>query len=244
MRRHRGLLLSVVLSAGLLLGLAVTNQLRPSLENPLVLRSLGGTLDPRAIGSAAVAWDTGWARLCRGSSTAAPFLPASRGSATIALEVALRSGDFALARDLLGSGSALDASTQATDRLALAGDWFGAAQVDMTPQEFTPAMWGTILFLAGQQAAATDRQAADRLLSQVERYTGDDGPLVSAELANCLQQWGRMDDAKREIRRAAPVVAQDPNGLSTLTSTFLPGDAGSTESSWIAADLAMPEYAV
>lgn len=212
------------------------------LDSLRVVRSLGGVYDPAQPAEQANAWLEGWQRLCPQPSPPVIYTQAGQPAASLALHAALATGDYPAARLL--SGSTLDSGDGATAADLLSGNWL-AASTETEPAGLRDVEWGTVLYLAGQQAAAAgDFARAGTLLQQAEPLYGEQGPLASPALSECLSEWGRPEEATAMLRRASPALLADDSNLRLLAERFGPGLPQQVDGRWQDVDRVEPQYAL
>jgi len=216
------------------------------IEKARLLHSLRALYAEGAFSASSVTWDSGWQGICEDGRRARLYVPSEPGAAGVASIAAVGTGDFVALDQLTARPEvwAVQPSTLAY-HLALQGDWIGAAQAyERAPVAAHRRFWGTILFLAGQNAFDSgDSETADRLLRKAEALYKQSGPFSSPALAACLQRWGRHEEARRELRRAAAIVPPAPTD-SQLLAEFQPASAPLPAPEWVAAREAQPSYPV
>lgn len=209
------------------------------LDSIRVARSLSSVYDPAQRFGGVRAWDDGWQRLCVSSSAPGIYIPASEPAAAQALTASLAAGDFPAANQIVLSTPGVPGGRSAS--ALLNASWLESATSGARPSGLSDAVWGTVLYLAGQSAARSgDLSRADDLMRAAEPLYGDDGPVPSLALSRCLQEWGRPDEARAELRRASPKLPADSATLADLAQEFV-GDVKTSES-WVHADQVHPEF--
>src|SRR5262249_28270138 len=161
--------------------------------------------------------------LCDQSGSPQLYLPTDPTVRAAGLQAAAVLGDFPAAAILSGGTPGQAGGVPAAAYAeALNGNWLAAAQkLDGQPRQAPSNSWGTVLYLAGQQAfQGGDTATGDRLLRQAEGLNGDDGPLLSPALADCLARWGRDQDSQAQLRRSAAALPPDQAALARLTAAF------------------------
>jgi hypothetical protein len=216
-----------------------------AIENARVLRSLRTMYKPDYVRSFTLGWDNGWASACEASLPPSVYSPASPEARRSALIAATRVGDFGTAARLAGLGTSAGPDSDRAYAAFLSGDWLAAAQATRgTPAGIPDPVWGTILYLAGQEAFALgDTATADALLQRSDALVGEAGPMTSTHLAHCLERWGRPADALAERRRAATQRIGDDATPTPLARAFLPPSVELGASlTWVPAAQAQPRY--